>query len=159
MPAPGPVARAFLPEPIRAAGLEFRAVTLMDWLLIERLGIPMGRILAEGRKPAAERDESLWDGTKAILVAWVLTHSHAEGRALLNRGRDVFEDTALGEIAGPRDILALAEIDDAIARSLNAAAETAMAYRSPNAKDGSVFTPPPGAATTAPDGSSMSSAT
>jgi hypothetical protein len=157
-PAPGPVAEAFLPEPITVAGMTFRPFVLADLLILERLDSPLFRLIVEAAKAEGDRTDPPYSGTDAIEAAWLFSHTPSEARALLARGREVFRDQAQAELADTMPPWIIAEIKDKTTRVLLRAIQTAIAHQAPKAKDGEGFTAPVSAPTTALAGSSMSSA-
>lgn len=99
-PLPGPLLEAFLPEPLRAAGLELRAVVASDWPILKKLDSPILKELQglalnpELPKPeVVYEEEDVWE----LLYLW--THPVREVRALLAKGRQQFREEVLQRTA------------------------------------------------------------
>lgn len=158
-PAPGPLAAALFTPPRRVAGLELRPFVNSDVLLMQKLNSALLVLCMESTQEGADKKDLEFPNESALEVAYILLHTPAECRELLRRGADALREAAIVELAdtnrvNPAD---LADLKQGLVLHLADAMKTWMAHRAPSTP-GETFTQPPGAPTTASDGSSTSSA-
>jgi len=185
-PLPGPLREAFAAEPPSLHGFTLQPVTMGLHPILVRLGSPLLeviRILREELTRDDGADESTPDLAAAARTArlsraqsrlatevkaeeealvetvYAFTRPIAEIRALLNKGRDLFRETALRAIADRLHPAQFGELQQLVSRHYAASFATALPYQAPRGPDDgrTVFTPPPARPTMASAGGSTSS--
>lgn len=158
VPLPGPLLEAFLPSPLTAAGFNLVDLTAGHIALLQRIGSPIFRELAELSKPEAEREVVPYDDTDMWELLFVMTRPAREARLGLksNGSPGAFTEYALASTADqlPADVLAdKPAILAALAANFARAFATRLAHQaSSSGNDGTSFTPPPAAPMTASAG-------
>ena len=97
-PLPGPVAEAFLEGPITIGKWTIRRVVLSDWAILRGLKSPIIQQMLEMQKPLEIRETVPYTDEDGWEMIWQFTHTPAENRALLAKGRSVYRETAITEI-------------------------------------------------------------
>lgn len=98
-PLPGALADAFLRGAIQVDETTFvRRVVASDWPILQWLNSPLYRLILEIQKDEAIREEIPYTDEEEWEMCWQFTHSPKECRALKEKGREVFKQTAIDEI-------------------------------------------------------------
>jgi len=145
-PLPGPLVDAFLPEPLRAAGLELRPLVMTDIALLKRLDHPILRELAELQKPEGDRKPVPFGEEDMLELLYCWTRPVREARAALAGGRQAFREIALsatGDLMPAGALADTAQILEALGANFRNAFATALRYQAKSPEGGAVFTKPP----------------
>jgi len=159
-PFPGPLAQAFAQGPIRVGEFTIREFVPMDAAILRRLDSPFYRQILEVLKPVGARKPTPYEDTDEWMVIFLFTRPCAEAEKILDAGPAVFAQAAREAFAhNPRINLALyQDLFTACASRIMAAFHTALDYRARESDgEGTVFTTPPAAPTTASAGGSTTS--
>lgn len=144
-PLPGPLAGAFDPRPLQVAGLTLVPVVAYHLTLLQLLDSPifLAATLPEDKRAGMKVDhESVYE------AIFLFTRPVAECRRLFKRGREVFREAALTEIADRLPAPQVPAIERAVMQHLVNAFSTAVGHQLAAGDDGTVFTPPPAEPTT-----------
>ncbi len=156
-PFPGPLAQAFAHGPIRVGEFTIREFVPMDAAILRRLNSPFYQQILEVLKPKEQRTKTPYQDADEWQVIFLFTRPCAEAERLLDAGPAAFAQAARAAFAhNPRINLALYEdLFTACAGRIMAAFHTALDYRATASDgEGTVFTTPPPAPTTASAGGS-----
>ncbi len=155
-PAPGPLLDAFLPEPLTVAGFTLRPAVYSDFLILRRIESPILAEMRELSKEPADRQAVTYTDVDYWELLFLWTRPIAEARAAL-ASREAFRERALAATADTLPVSIITELPAMVtALSINfvRALSTQVGYQAPAPKDGTVFTKPPEAPTTASAGGS-----
>jgi hypothetical protein len=153
-PAPGPLARALLPDPIVVEGISLRPLVASDFVVLKRLDNALHHLVRELAKPIPERKQPPFPEEDVIEASFLLATPPQIARTALASGREIYRESAMrfGDKLNP---LSIGLFRDALVNSLVRSTETWLAYHAPEPKEGEVFTPTQlGAPTTVSAGSS-----
>jgi hypothetical protein len=145
-PLPGPAARAFAGEPLVVHGFTIRPCRGGDVILLRRLNSPLIRrtkeIVEHFRKVAAqelpldaEMTPTSYEDEEAVEMVYQFVRPIEEVRAVLDRGRAEFRETALRLVADQVNYTQLPDLIAAVEASYQASFETFQKY-TPKGKEG-----------------------
>ena len=168
-PLPGPLARAFDPEPLTAAGFTARPVVAADFALLRRLDSPLfrrtlelaeyQRQIALGKLSAdAPAPETTFSEEELAEMVYQFTRPVREGRAQLAAGRDAFREAAMQAVSDRVSPLELPKLVAMVVDNFTAAFGTALGHTAPQSEGGETvnFSPAPAQPTGSAGGSIMS---
>src|ERR1017187_6604772 len=123
-PLPGPLADAFLKGAIPWGDGRFvRRVVASDWKILKGLDSPIFRQILEPQKDPTLREETVYSDEEQWEMCWQFTHSPADNRALMAKGRPAYRAEA-EKWADETDLTDMAFIVDSITKLLLSSSNT-----------------------------------
>jgi hypothetical protein len=161
---PGPLREAFAGDPPRVHGFTLQPVTAGLIAVLERIKSPFLAIIRE--VAAHQKDGTAPDAAIAAIQAdpesgyetvFCFTTPIAELRALLNKGRELFRETAGKKVGDKLHPVHLAELQRACGLHFGASFATVVEYKPDTPEGGGGFPSPAARTTTGSAGGSASS--
>ena len=129
-PLPGPLADAFLKGAIPWGDGRFvRRVVASDWKILKALDSPIFRQMLEAQKKPELREETVYSDEDQWEMCWQFTHTPAENRALIAKGREAYR-AAAETWADETDLTDMAFIVDSITKLLVSSSNTRVGFGS-----------------------------
>lgn len=129
-PAPGPIMEAFSDGITRICGLSVRRVVASDWMMLKALNSPIYRQLLELQKPLEIREEVPFSDEEGWEMICQFTHTPAQNRAQLAKGRDNYREWAIQETADTLKMEDAASVIAAVQSQITASHSTAQRHGS-----------------------------
>lgn len=97
-PLPGPLGDAFASGAIVVAGIAVRKVVAADWVFFKQLNSPIIRMVQEMQQNPEAPEEITFTEEENWELAWQFTHTPAQLREVLAKGREALTAVAVSEI-------------------------------------------------------------
>lgn len=127
-PLPGALADAFLEDAIQIGdNLYVRRVVASDWKVLKWLDSPIFKAMLEMQKDEGNRDEIAFTDEEQYEMAWQFTHTPAEVRELMTKGREGFKKSC-EQWADHLDFASLPSAINALQKQILKSFSTSLKY-------------------------------